>query len=250
MLSYPVEPAVLLPYLPRQLELDCWHGKTYLTLVGFVFRRARLFGVRIPFHQCFPEVNLRFYVVRRDEHGERRGLIFLREIAPRWLVGVVARSVYNESYLTLPMRHSIDMSANAGQRSTFQCDWRFQKRWNRLRVETFGSPWPARAGSLDEFIVDHYWAYTRGTYGGCTEYQVDHPAWPIRRAAHVELDWATRQLYGDRLGAAIEGEPESAFVAEGSLVAVHRGVEVGETHAPKSIEIGRSEFAREFITGR
>jgi len=226
MLTYTVDPAILMPYLPPQLELDFWHGKTYLTVVGFLFRRARLFGIRIPFHQAFPEVNLRFYAVRRDERGERRGVIFLREIAPRRLVGVVARKIYNESYLTLPMRHSIDISANAGKRSTFQYGWRFQQRWNRLRVETLGSPWPARAGLLDEFIVDHYWAYTRHPTGGCTEYRVDHPPWPIRRAVCAELDCNVRQLYGDRLGEALEGEPESAFVAEGSAVAAHRGIKI------------------------
>jgi uncharacterized protein YqjF (DUF2071 family) len=223
MLSYAIDPDVLIPYLPPELDLDSWHGKRYLTVVGFVFRRARLFGIRIPFHQSFPEVNLRFYVVRRDEYGERRGVIFLREIAPKWCVGFVARRVYNESYLTLPMRHSIEI-AGGGDRSTFQYEWRCHRRWDRLRMGTLGSPWPARAGSLDEFIVDHYWAYTRQCSGGCMEYLVDHPPWPIRRAANVEFDCDPRLLYGDQLGAALEGDPESAFVAEGSAVAVHQGV--------------------------
>ncbi|HEY2147627.1 MAG TPA: DUF2071 domain-containing protein, partial [Pirellulales bacterium] len=208
------------------LDIDFWHGKTYLTVVGFVFNRARLFGIRVPFHQAFPEVNLRFYVVRRDERGERRGVIFLSEIAPKWCVGVVARRVYNESYLTLPMRHSIEIAVAFGRQSTFQYDWRFGRRWNRLRMESSGRPWPARAGSLDEFIVDHYWAYTRTRDGGCMEYYVEHPPWPIRRAVHVEFDCDPRQVYGDRLGAALEGEPESAFVAEGSAVAVHHGTSV------------------------
>jgi uncharacterized protein YqjF (DUF2071 family) len=224
MLSYAIDPDVLMPFLPRPLELDFWHGKTYLTVVGFVFRRARLFGIRIPFYQSFPELNLRFYVVRHDEFGERRGVIFLREFAPKWCVGVVARQIYNESYLTLPMRYSIEIGAAAGQRSRFQYDWRFDGQWNRLHVETSGSPWPARAGSLDEFIVDHYWAYTRQREGGCAEYQVDHPPWPIRRAVQIEFDCDPRRLYGDRLGRALRGRPESAFVAEGSAVAVHRGV--------------------------
>jgi uncharacterized protein YqjF (DUF2071 family) len=231
MLSYAVDPDVLMPFLPRPLELDYWHGKTYMTLVGFVFRRARLFGIRMPFHQSFPEVNLRFYVVRRDNQGEHRGVIFLREIAPKWCVGVIARRIYNESYLTMPMRHSIEIGAAADRQSQFQYGWRFNGQWYRLRVETSGSPCPARAGSLDEFIVDHYWAFTRQREGGYAEYQVDHPPWPLRRAVHIECDCDPRQLYGNRLGPALEGRPESAFVAEGSAVAVHRGVIMQPAHS-------------------
>jgi len=93
MLSYAIDPSVLESYLPPQLELDFWQDKTYISLVGFEFLEARLFGVPIPFHQSFPEVNLRFYVIRRIGRAERRGVIFIREIAPRRCVGVVARRV-------------------------------------------------------------------------------------------------------------------------------------------------------------
>jgi uncharacterized protein YqjF (DUF2071 family) len=226
MLSYQVDPVVLESYLPPQVELDFWHGKTYLSIVGFQFLDARLCGIPIPFHQAFPEVNLRFYVIRRDKRGERRGVIFIREIAARWCVGVVARRIYNESYLTLPVRHSIDIATDAGERSTFEYSWRFQRRWNRLRVETTDTPRSPPAGSLDEFIVEHYWAYTRQRDGDCREYRVDHPPWHLRPAVAVNLDCDARALYGAALGEALEGQPDSAFVADGSAVSVHRGVKM------------------------
>ena len=237
MLSFPIDPSILEPYLPPQLELDYWQGKSYISLVGFVFLEARLFGVPIPFHQSFPEVNLRFYVNRRNGRAARRGVIFIREIAPRRCVGVVARRIYNESYLTLPVRNSIEIASAAGESSAFDYSWRFQRRWNHLRVETVEAPQPALAGSLDEFIVDHYWAYTRQRDGGCREYRVDHRAWQIRRASEIELNCDARGLYGAALGKALVGSPESAFVADGSTVAVHRGVKV-DGRAPVA------EFAR------
>jgi len=96
--------------------------------------------------------------------------------------------------LTLPVRHSIEIADATGDLSAFDYSWKFQRRWNHLRVETIGSPRPAVTGSLDEFIVDHYWAYTRQRDGGCREYRVDHRPWQIRRAAEFEFDCDARAL--------------------------------------------------------
>jgi uncharacterized protein YqjF (DUF2071 family) len=32
MLNYKIEPAILLPLTPKGMELDAWHGKTFLSL--------------------------------------------------------------------------------------------------------------------------------------------------------------------------------------------------------------------------
>ena len=37
MLNYLVDPALLQPLVPAGTELDDWHGKTYASLVGFLF---------------------------------------------------------------------------------------------------------------------------------------------------------------------------------------------------------------------
>ena len=88
LLNFEIDPTVLEPYVPAGTELDYWENKSYVSIVGFQFLNARLFGIRIPFHAHFEEVNLRFYVRRRAEEGWRRGVVFIREIAPRWCVAV------------------------------------------------------------------------------------------------------------------------------------------------------------------
>ena len=60
MLNYVVEPDLLRPRVPSGVELDAWNGKTYLSLVGFLFQHTRVLGWRVPFHTDFEEVNLRF----------------------------------------------------------------------------------------------------------------------------------------------------------------------------------------------
>ena len=42
MLNFPIEPAVLEPYVPRGTELDTWNGTTYVSLVAFSFLDTRV----------------------------------------------------------------------------------------------------------------------------------------------------------------------------------------------------------------
>jgi uncharacterized protein YqjF (DUF2071 family) len=114
LLNYEVDPAVLAPHVPAGTELDFHEGKTYLSIVGFQFQSTRLCGLRIPGHANFEEVNLRFYVRRRAEEGWRRGVTFIRELAPRRAVALTARWLYNENYLCVPMRHHIDAREPSG----------------------------------------------------------------------------------------------------------------------------------------
>ena len=53
MAQYEVDPSVLLPHLPRGLELDLYQGRCFVSLVGFLFDRVRLLGVPIPGHTRF-----------------------------------------------------------------------------------------------------------------------------------------------------------------------------------------------------
>ena len=112
MLNYEIDPALAQPFVPRGTELDSFDGRTYVSLVGLRFARTKLFGsISIPFHANFDEVNLRIYV-RRTHSGEiRRGVVFIREIVALPAVTFVARAVYGEKYISLPMQHSIALSA-------------------------------------------------------------------------------------------------------------------------------------------
>ncbi len=222
MLNYEVDPAILEPYLPRGLELDSWNGKHYVSLVGFMFLDARLLGVRIPFHGGFPEVNLRFNVRRANDRSERRGVVFIRELVPKYCVSLVARRIFNENFLNLPMRSRIEPATNLSELTTVEYEWRLAGHWNRLHVEATGQWQSPDAGSLEEFTVEHYFAFTRQPDGSGLEYYVEHPPWSINAVTHFDLDCDARALYGPAFGSALAGSPESVFVADGSAVAVRR----------------------------
>ena len=131
LVNYEVEPDVLTPYVPAGTEIDLWEGRCYVSVVGLRFLKTKLLGVPMPFHRDFPEVNLRFYV-RREVDGElRRGVVFIKEIVPLHAVTWVARGIYNENYVTLPMREEIAADS-------FLYEWRFKGDWCRLEVKTRG----------------------------------------------------------------------------------------------------------------
>lgn len=226
MLSYEVDPAVLQPLVPRGTELDPWNGRTFASVVGFRFLDTKVLGIPVPFHRDFEELNLRFYVRREAEDGWRRGVVFVKEIVPRRAIAWIARTVYNEQYISLPMRHRIREPLPAGPGSAAY-EWRHGGRWNRLAVELHGSPSIPADDSEETFITEHYWGYARQRDGGTVEYRVEHPRWPVWRAAEPKLDCEIGRLYGPMFEPFLQGTPSSAFVAEGSEVVVRRGVRLG-----------------------
>ncbi|HSG38183.1 MAG TPA: DUF2071 domain-containing protein [Thermoanaerobaculia bacterium] len=225
MLNYPVAPEVVEPFVPRGTELDFWQGRTYVSVVGFLFLDTRVWGVGIPYHRDFEEVNLRFYVRRQGPEGWRRGVVFVKEIVPRFAIATTARLLYGEKYVSLPMRHSIAGDPTRGGMSVMY-GWRHRGRWNGLGAVVSGTPEEAAPGSEEEFITEHYWGYSALRGGGCTEYRVEHPRWRVWQLERPVLDCDVAALYGQRFVATLAGEPSSAFLADGSEVTVYKGCRV------------------------
>jgi hypothetical protein len=225
MLNYEVPAGLLRPLVPGGTELDDWNGVTLASIVGFRFLDTRIFGVPIPGHRDFDEVNLRFYVRRRDRTGGwRRAVVFVRELVPRRGVALVARRLYNEPYAAVPMRHELAIGgAEHGVSGRVAYAWRVAGRWHRLEVVTRGSPGVPDAGSEAAFISEHYWGYTVQRDGGCKEYQVSHPPWRVWGAVGARLDCDARAVYGPGFAECLSARPRSAFLAEGSEVVVYRG---------------------------
>jgi len=222
MLNYEIEPSVLAPYVPRGTELDLWNGKNLVSVVGFLFVKTRVFGIPIPFHRDFEEVNLRIYVRRKAEDGWRRGVVFIKEIVPRAAIAFTARKFYNEPYIALPMAHQIEVEAGSVKSADYS--WRFGGRQNSLRLTIRGKAQPLAGGSEAEYITEHYWGYNAQRDGSTLEYRVEHPRWRVYGAADATLDCNVADLYGDQFRESLSRKPSSAFLAEGSAVTVYQGV--------------------------
>ncbi|HYL99123.1 MAG TPA: DUF2071 domain-containing protein [Blastocatellia bacterium] len=228
MINYQIDPELLLPLVPLGTELDSWNGRTFVSLVGFRFMRTRVVGFRIPFHSNFEEINLRFYVRRKGPEGWRRGVVFVREIVPRIAISTAARWLYGEKYVALPMRHEI-IESTGRQETSVSYMFKNRGKWNGLGVSVAGPACAAEPDSVEEFITEHYWGYTRLKglkRGGSLEYRVEHPRWLVWQAVNSSVEIDAGSIYGEAFADCLSRKPASAFLAEGSDVAVRMGVRI------------------------
>jgi uncharacterized protein len=220
MLNYIVDPTLLQRFVPAGTELDLWNGHAFLSLVGFQFLNTKVFGISFPLHSNFEEVNLRLYVRRQDGLDLKRGVVFIREVVPRWAIATLARTLYNENYVSLSMSHQIT-TLDAGLAVGYE--WKFGSRWNRMSLTVRSDPALPKAGSEEQFITEHYWGYSRQQDSGCIEYHVTHPSWRVWNAENAQFDGDVEQLYGKDFAGVLKQAPTSAFLAEGSAVTVYKG---------------------------
>lgn len=235
MLNFEAPPSLLRPLVPRGTELDAFGGSTLVSVVGFRFLQTRVLGVAVPLHRDFDEVNLRFYVRRRDSNRAwRRGVVFVRELVPRRAIALVARWCYNEPYTAVPMRHELDLArAEQGAPGRARYAWQWAGQWHHLEVRTGGRPSVPPPDSEAAFITEHYWGYTAQRDGGCKEYEVRHQPWRVWRAAECSLDCDAATLYGPGFAECLAAAPRSAFLAEGSAVTVYAGARISAPDAAR-----------------
>jgi uncharacterized protein len=221
MAQYEVAPATLTAWLPSGLELDLFHGRCYVSLVGFLFDRVRIKGLAIPFHTHFEEINLRFYVMRTDDDGtHKRGVVFIGEFVSRPAITLVARSLYEEPYSTISTRHNF---AESRDKLAVRYAWKHSERWHSIGVEATPIPQPIAPGSEEEFITEHYWGYTKRTRGATSEYAVNHPRWQTYPILTHAIDADLGSLYGPAFASLNARQFTSILLAEGSAVTVSSG---------------------------
>jgi uncharacterized protein YqjF (DUF2071 family) len=246
MLNFSVPVEAIATLAPPGTEPDFHDGQAYISIVGFRFHAVRLFGLAVPGHTSFPEINLRYYVRRHVGNEVRRGVIFVREIVPRRAVAMIANRFYHENYITRPMRTTLQMlGPTLAPGDTLEYAWRSyprdfrlrlrNQRWNRLTARVASPLTIPATGSLEEFIVEHYWGYAKARDGTTREYQVAHVPWQVAPADDVTwdcdlLDYSSPRIRGGVRGGAIPSlaeylkqPPTSALIAAGSPIQVFRG---------------------------
>lgn len=242
LLSFRVPAELIARVAPLGTEPDLYEGQTYISVIGFRFHAARLFGLPVPGHTNFAEVNLRYYVRRNVGDEVRRGVVFVREIVPLRAVAFTANWLYNENYITRPLRSVQRMAGTElAEGDVLEYSWRSRRNacsarenlrargtdpfyWNRLAGRV-ASPLAAPLdGSLDKFVVDQYWGYVRARDGSTREYGVTHEPWQVATAGNVKWDCEVGANYNGPFAEFLQAEPAHAIVATGSAVRVYGGV--------------------------
>jgi len=217
MANYEISPSILLPYLPHGVELDYFQGKAYVSLVGFLFKDTSLFNIPIPFLGTFEEVNLRFYVVRKIGNELRRGVVFINETVPNKTVAWVANKLYKEHYTSIPTKHNWVLTDN---RKEITYQWKVQSKWNGMQVNASAAPQKMVEGSIEEYIFEHYYGYTKVHPAQSSEYKINHPSWMINEIHDYKIDCDFAAFYGDEFSVLNAEKPHSVMLAEGSEISV------------------------------
>ncbi len=208
--------------MPAGTELEAWDGESYLTLMGWYTRDARVRGVGIPCHQAFEGVSLRFHVRRRGPAGEwRAGSVSIRELVPRRAIAAAARRWYHAPAVALVMSNANDTEdRNRGLVAYF---WTVARQKFSLVATIAGAPEPPAPDSLAAFITDRRWVYSRTRGGRTFEYQVEHVPWPVWVPESCSADGPMHIVFGNSFAYLFAGPPAAVFVATGSPVGVYPG---------------------------
>ena len=212
-ITYAVEPSVLLPYLPKGLNLDTIDGKAFVSFVAFEFNDVKVKGIKIPFHRSFPEINLRFYV---NKNG-KRGVVFIKEFVPKYFVALVANKMYNEPYSARKMNHSQEKSESELLVKHSFC---VNSEWFNIGVTVENKPYIPSNNSLEHFFKEHEIGFGKDKKGNTLEYKVEHPVWEIYPIKNINSTVCFGKIYGSAWAFLDSEKPFNTLLAKGSAIKV------------------------------
>ena len=176
-LHYAVDPAVLQPQVPWQLDLR--DGRAYVSLVAFTMRdmRPRIGGKLtallfkpIATHEF---LNVRTYVT----HDGEPGIYFLAEWLPNALSVALGPGVFGLPYRKGRLRYQNEPLDGhvAGSIEDARSGASFSYS---ATAGTAAMHSPCEAGSLDEFVLERYTAFT-SEWGLHRRFRIWHPPWAV-----------------------------------------------------------------------
>jgi uncharacterized protein len=151
---WPVDAAILRPFIPAALSIDTLAGEAWVGVVPFRMSGVRIRGTpALPWFSQFPELNVRTYVTI---HG-KPGVWFFSLDAGNPIAVTVARKWFHLPYFRARMScHPVDGGIRyASQRTHAGAP-------NAVFHATYrpaGQPFESRRGTLEYFLTERYCLY-------------------------------------------------------------------------------------------
>jgi len=218
MANYAVPKELLLPYVPYKTELDFFESETYVTLAGFMFLNTQMLGFDIPFHSNFEEVTLRFYVKSTRGLAAKRGVVFIKEIVPKYAITLLANTVFGQNYITLKMK---SFHQDMGDHMETAYEWKHLDKWNKLTAKAGKRSTPIRQNRFNEFIADHYYGFRKNGETKTYQYEVEHELWETFNVIDYSVNCDFGSLFGNEFSILNKEKPKSVFMLKGSEVRIH-----------------------------
>jgi uncharacterized protein YqjF (DUF2071 family) len=173
-LHWPVPADALRLLVPPGLEIDTFDGSAWVGVVPFEMRRVRVrLSPPIPTATDFPELNVRTYVRHRD----RAGVYFFSLDAASRLAVIGARTWTGLRYFHAAMRVTRDGSRVAYVSRRTSGDAELEATY-----EPTGPVFTSAPGSFEHWSTERYSLFS-AHLGALLRLDVEHPRWPLQRAA-------------------------------------------------------------------
>jgi len=170
---WPVAPEALRSLIPPQLELQTFDKRCWVGVVPF-----RMSGVRarwlpaIAGTSCFPELNVRTYVVC----GGKPGAYFFSLDAANRLPVKTARLLYH-----LPYFHADMQSDDTGEEIVYRSKRRHNEAEFEGRYRPLGEMHRRSPATLEHWLTERYCLYTT-VNGRVYRGEIHHEPWPLQDA--------------------------------------------------------------------
>ncbi|MDC9722436.1 MAG: DUF2071 domain-containing protein [Urechidicola sp.] len=223
--TYEVEKEILEKYLPLNTELQLFEGKALMSMVAFTFADVKFFGMKIPFHQKFGEINYRFYV--KSKITGDRGVVFLKEYASKPIMAFIANRIYNEPFFVKGIRRKKEMKGN-------ELFMSYNYPHGRVHVSAAIEKRDLEGDSLEHFIVDRYIAFVKNRKKKTTQYKINHKPWKLYKMNSVHIDMTALSLLPTEFNRA---KYISTYFVDGSSISVEKGILQQETNTKTVIKL-------------
>lgn len=191
-LHWPVEPSMLRPMIPPELEIDLYDNHAWLGITPFAMAGVRVAGLpEIPGLNSFLELNVRTYV----HYDGMPGVYFFSLDASKIIPTLAARLFYGLPYFKAAMEFSATGPTYQFNSRRYDAHAEFSASWNTGRP--LGE---ARFESLEFFLVERYGLFVKINDSICLV-RIHHRPWLLEEAMVVH--WRSSL-------ASAPGLPESA----------------------------------------
>lgn len=217
--NYIIDPSILNKHLPKGTILEPHNDKHFVSLVAFRYCETRLLNVRIPYHQVFEEINLRFYVKRKLTSGKWRSEVaFTKLYFPKRMLTFVAKSVYKENYETAKMKHFWQDNG----KELITAYGLKKKHWHNIEIRSSIVTQSVDTNSDEHFFSKHFWGTSQINHNSATTYKIEHPEWKTYKVLDYDISFDFEKVFGSEFKQLNLVEPDSVHLFEGSEVVVNR----------------------------
>ena len=89
-----------------------------------------------------------------------------------------------------------------------------------MAVKSDTNKYKIEQASVEEFIFERYFGFTKLSSTSTQEYQIHHPKWMTHKMLDTHIDCDFKSMYGDAFSGLNNQTPDSIILAEGSQVSV------------------------------